>query len=204
MTAQRAVDVLLFDLGGVLVDFTGFEDLDSLLEERIPTESIQKRWIRSDAIREFESGRITAKIFARIFVTEWRLSLTPGEFLHRFSGWSRGLYPGTARLLQRLGKTHRTACLSNSNEIHAPAQRRWLDGLIESFFFSYEAGIAKPDSSIFELTIGSLGVPAGRIAYFDDTLINVKAASAVGMNAFHVTGPEDLETTLRRLGVIAD
>ena len=146
MTGQQAIEVLLFDLGGVLVDFAGFEELGLLLEETTATASIHRRWIRSDAIRRFESGKITAATFAQLFVAEWRLSLTPEEFLHQFSEWSRGLYPGAARLLHRLRRSHRSACLSNSNQVQGPAQRRWLDGLVESFFFSYEMGAAKPDS----------------------------------------------------------
>ena len=204
MTGQQTIEVLLFDLGGILVDFAGFRELAPLLDETTTTESIHEKWIRSDAIRRFESGKITAETCAQLFVTEWRLSLTPEEFLRQFSEWSRGLYPGTTRLLRRLQRTHRIACLSNSNEVHGPSQRRWLDGLVDSFFFSYEMGVAKPDSAIFDLTIQSLEVPASRIAYFDDTPVNVKAAAEAGMSAFHVTGLEELTVTLRQLGVIAD
>jgi len=198
------MEILLFDLGGVLVDFAGFEELAPLLTEKTTHATIQKRWIHSEAIGRFESGKITADTFAQDFVTEWQLPLTAAEFLHHFSAWSRGLYPGAARLLQLLKANHRLACLSNSNEIHGPSQRQWLDGLVDSFFFSYEMGLVKPDSAIFDRTIRSLGVPASRIAYFDDTPVNVEAATEAGMRAFHVTGLAGLTITLRQNGVITD
>ena len=153
MSGRQKEEVLLFDLGGVLVDFAGFEELPLLLQEKPTSAAIQEKWIRSAAIREFESGEIMAASFARRFVVEWHLSLSPEEFLRRFSGWSRGLYPGAARLLHHLSSTHRIACLSNSNELHGPSQRRWLDGIVERFFFSFEMGLAKPDSAIFDLAI---------------------------------------------------
>lgn len=204
MPGQQAIEVLLFDLGGVLVDFAGFEELAPLLAEKTTHSTIQEKWIHSEAIGRFESGKITAEAFAQDFVTEWQLSLAAAEFLHGFSGWSRGLYPGAARLLHFLKTNHRLACLSNSNEIHGPSQRRWLDGLVDTFFLSYEMGVVKPDSAIFDRTIRLLGVPTNRIAYFDDTPVNVEAATEAGMSAFHVTGLEGLTNKLRQLGVTTD
>lgn len=204
MPGRQKEEVLLFDLGGVLVDFAGFEELPLLLQEKPTSAAIQKRWIHSEAISRFERGKITATSFAQRFVAEWHLSLSPAEFLHQFSGWSRGLYPGAARLLHHLSSTHRIGCLSNSNELHGPSQRRWLDGVVEKFFFSFEMGLAKPDSAIFDLTIRSLGVPASRITYFDDTPVHVEAAAEAGMTSFHVRGLAELTHTLRQFGVLPD
>jgi len=198
------MEVLLFDLGGVLVDFAGFEELAPLLPQTTTRATIQKRWIHSEAIGRFESGKITADAFAQRFVIEWQLPLAATEFLHHFSAWSRGLYPGAARLLESLKTNHRLACLSNTNEIHGPSQRQWLDGLVDSFFLSYEMGVVKPEAAIFDRTIRSLGVPASRIAFFDDTPVNVEAAAEAGMSAFHVTGLEGLTITLHQLGVLTD
>ena len=204
MAEEQELEVLLFDLGGVLVDFVGFERLNLLLDEPSDDTAIRKRWIESEALRRFESGQISPAEFAQLFVTEWQLSASPDDFLHLFSDWSRGLYPGADRLLQRLQRTHRLACLSNSNRVHGPSQRRWLDGFVDHFFFSYEMGLAKPDPAIFARTIRRLAVAPIRIAYFDDTTVNVKAATDAGMSAHLVMGVSELSTTLKRLGVLSD
>lgn len=47
-----------------------------------------------------------------------------------------------------------------------------------------------------------LGVPAGRIAFFDDTPINVEAARAAGIAASRVDGFAALEARLDDLGII--
>jgi len=82
MPGRQKEEVLLFDLGGVLVDFAGFEELPLLLQEKPTSAAIQKRWIHAEAISRIESGRITATSFARRFVAEWPLSLTPAELTH--------------------------------------------------------------------------------------------------------------------------
>lgn len=202
MCAHQSFDVLLFDLGGVLVDFTGFEQLDRILGGTTAAAAIRERWIRSDAVSRFERGEISPADFAELFVAEWQLSTSPDGFLRQFADWSRGLYPGTARLLRHLQKTHRLACLSNSNQVHGPSQRHWLEGLVELFFFSYEIGAVKPDPTIFDRAIDRLEVHPKRIAYFDDTAVNVEAAADAGMSAYQTMGLAELSVTLQRLGVI--
>jgi len=203
MGAHQSFDVLLFDLGGVLVDFAGFEQLDRILGATTAAASIRERWIKSDAVSRFERGDISPVDFAKLFVAEWQLSASPDDFLHQFSDWSRGLYPGATRLLRHLQGSHRLACLSNSNQVHGPSQRQWLDGLVEHFFFSYEMGAVKPDPAIFDRAIRRLQVHPKRIAYFDDTAVNVEAAADAGMSAHQATGLAELSATLQYLGVIA-
>lgn len=200
---RQSFDVLLFDLGGVLVDFTGFEQLSRILGGMPAATAIRNRWIESDAVSHFERGEISSGDFAKLFVAEWQLSLSPDDFLHQFSEWSRGLYPGADRLLRHLQQTHRLACLSNCNQVHASSQRQWLDGLVEHFFFSHEMGAVKPDPAAFDQAIRRLAVPPRRIAYFDDTEVNVEAAAAAGMSAYQVTGLSELTGALQQLGVIA-
>lgn len=185
-------DVLLFDLGGVLVDFAGFAELGRLLPG-LDAAAVRERWIRSDAVHRFERGDCGAAEFAHQFLAEWSLDCEPDAFLRAFAEWNRGPYPGAVALLERLRGVHRLACLSNANEIHTPAHRQRFDGLFESFYFSNELGLAKPEPEIFARVIADLALPAARIAYFDDTAVNVAVAARAGMSAFRVEGVSEVE-----------
>src|SRR5256885_15418243 len=110
--------VLLFDLGGVLVENVGFERFNALLPSPIPTEELKTWWLASPAVRAFEVGSCTPEAFARGVVAEWQLPLSPNAFLEAFSYWPKGLYPGASELLATLRERHVVACLSNSNAIH--------------------------------------------------------------------------------------
>ena len=202
MVSVSTFDVLLFDLGGVLIDFAGFEELSRLLPEAVDRAEVRARWIESDSVQRFERAEITPQQFAYAVVRELELDMSPDEFITAFVEWARGLYPGARSLLGRLQDTSCLACLSNSNELHTPIHRRSIEPLMDRYYFSDELGLVKPDREVFEHVVRDLEVPPERIAFFDDTPVNVKAARKVGIIAYEVDGIAELESRLDRLGVL--
>jgi putative hydrolase of the HAD superfamily len=199
---KRRFDVLLFDLGGVLIDFAGFDELGRLLPGSPDRREVRARWIESESVQRFERGVITPLQFARGVIGELELAFAPDDFITAFVGWARGPYPGARSLLERLHGTHRLACLSNSNELHTPLHRRSIEPLMERYYFSNELGQVKPDPEIFEHVIRDLSVPPQRVAFFDDTPVNVEAARGAGLKAYEVDGIGALDDRLRRLGLL--
>ena len=195
-------DVLLFDLGGVLMDFAGFEELAKLLPGAPHRSEIRDRWIRSKTVQLFERGEITPRRFADGVIEEFQLDLTQKEFLTNFVEWARGPYPGAISLLESLRSEYRIAALSNSNELHTPLHRRRFESAVDTFFFSDEVGLVKPDREIFDFVIRDLAVSPRRIAFFDDTPINVEAAREAGLEAHRADGLAALEAQLHSLGII--
>jgi putative hydrolase of the HAD superfamily len=78
-----------------------------------------------------------------------------------------------------------------------------MEGLLDRYYFSDEIGLVKPEKEIFDYVISDLGVPPGRIGFFDDTPVNVEGARRAGMNAYEVDGMGELEVQLRALGVLS-
>jgi putative hydrolase of the HAD superfamily len=195
-------DVLLFDLGGVLIDFAGFEELGPLMPQTADRAEVRARWIASASVQRFERAEISPSDFAGGVIEELGLALSPEEFLVEFVEWARGLYPGARSLLELIPKCHRLACLSNSNVLHTPLHRRSMEPLLERYYFSDELGLVKPDRKVFEHVIDDLEIDPCRIAFFDDTPINVEAAREVGLIAFEVDGVAALEAQLDLLGVL--
>lgn len=183
------------------MDFAGFEEMRGLLPGSPSRSAVRDRWIRSPAVQRFERGEITAQRFADAVIEELEIDLTPPEFLVKFVEWAHEPYPGAIALLRSLGKDHRLAALSNANELHTPLHRRRFGSVIETVYFSDEIGHVKPDHAIFDFVIDDLDVPPNRIAFFDDTPVNVEAARETGMTAFEVDGFGELIARLRRLGL---
>jgi HAD superfamily hydrolase (TIGR01509 family) len=202
VTTKSAFDVLLFDLGGVLIDFAGFDELTQMLPDAPDRAEIRDRWIHSESVQLFERGDITPEMFARLLIEEFHLEMSAEGFIREFVSWARGPYPGAILLLRRLRTTHRIACLSNSNELHTPLHRASIHPHVDTFYFSDEIGLVKPDREVFDYVICDLAVSPRRIAFFDDTMVNVEAAQNVGLSAFLVDGIVELEAQLQRLGVI--
>jgi putative hydrolase of the HAD superfamily len=192
--------ILLFDLGGVLVENTGFDELRRLRPGALSNADVRARWLASPSLRAFERGQISAGLFAEQFVKEWQLRIPPAAFLVEFERWPKGLFPGAEGLLHRLQSQYRVACLTNTNELHW-SRRRELGLLFDHVFLSHELGLVKPDAEIFEYVIQHLEVEPHRIAFFDDSLQNVEVAARIGIQAHHVVGLCELGTALSRLGL---
>lgn len=197
------VEVVLFDLGGVLVELDG----PPLPAGRAGAEegaAVWARWLSCEAVRRFESGRIDARAFAEEIVRELSLELSPAAFLSRFESWPRGLYPGALDLLRALRGRLRVGCLTNCNALHWPRflGEMGLGEALDHCFSSHELGALKPDREIFERVIAALGCPAERVFFLDDNEPNVKAARAVGLRAERVRGPEGAAAALRAAGLL--
>jgi putative hydrolase of the HAD superfamily len=226
MSTHQRFDVLLFDLGGVLIDFAGFDELSRLLSGSADRAEVRRRWIASPFVRRFERAAIPPETFARGVLGELGLEMSPDDsippetfargvlgelglemspddFFETFVDWARGLYPGAGALLRRLRPGPLLACLSNSNRLHTPLHRRSVAPFLERLYFSDEIGLVKPEPQAFRHVISDLAVPASRIAFFDDTEVNVAAARAAGMAAFEVDGLAALEARLLELGALS-
>ncbi len=193
--------VLLFDIGGVLVENAGFEELRRMCPEISGDPELRLRWLGSPSVMAFERGRISPTEFAKQFVDEWRLPLSPDAFLGEFESWPRGLFPGAADLLDALRPHYRLACLTNSNEVHWAA-RPGLRALFHEIFSSHELGLVKPEPEVFQHVLEHLSVEPDRVAFFDDSPPNVEAAAAAGMRAHQVVGLGELRGALERLGLL--
>ena len=201
---QPQPELLLFDLGGVLVEFSGFEDILPWLQESVTEEGLRQRWARSEPLREFECGRIPVSDFARGFVEEWGLTLSPADFLIHFESWTKRIYPGSRRLLDELRPNYRLAALSNSNELHWRRNDQVLgvQALFERTFSSHETGFHKPDPAAFRSALEALQVDAGQVVFFDDVEANVEAARKLGITSYQVSGVEHLRRTLTEVGLL--
>jgi putative hydrolase of the HAD superfamily len=196
--------VLLFDLGGVLVDGAGLRELPRLLDRPMPPEDLRRKWVTSPSVARFETGRCSSYEFADAFIAEWGLTLHRDEFLRAFRAWVTAPYPGTGELLSGLRRRHTLACLSNTNAIHLEALRGMdaLEPALERPFLSHELGLMKPAAEVFAHVVRDLGCEPGEIAFFDDGPENVDGATRAGLSAHQTVGPDHLRQVLKDLGLL--
>ena len=195
-------DVLLVDLGGVVIELGGVPIWQAWTGAENEAE-VWERWLRSAAVRRFESGRCGAEEFSREIVEEFGLAVAPADFAEQFARWPRGVYPGVAELLMRARRHLRVACLSNCNELHWPRfmGEMGLREVFEPALSSHQLGALKPDAEIFALAAERLECPPQRILFVDDNQINVDGALSAGYSARLVRGPEALRSLLLELGL---
>jgi glucose-1-phosphatase len=200
------IEVLLFDVGGVLVELRGIEFMHDWLGGAVSEEELWARWLRSESVRMFETGRIGADAFAIGVIREFGLAVEPQPFLHFFEQWLVGPYPGAFAMLARIPARYRRAILSNSNVLQWPRILREmrLATLFDRHFVSHLTGHIKPDAAAFEHVLEELGCAAAQVLFLDDNQVNIAAATRVGLRAIRVRGPQEAQQALRRAGIIHD
>jgi HAD superfamily hydrolase (TIGR01509 family) len=197
---MTTIDVLLFDLGGVLVEFSGVQGLSALLRGRLSESEILERWSRCPHSEQFGLGKLSRLDFAVGFVQDWNIDISPEDFLLEFRSWSRRLLPGATELLTLLRTRYRLAALSNSNELHWERNSHDLGvtNLFEVAISSHQIGRCKPDPEAYLIALDRLGISPESVMFFDDVPANVNAASALGIRAFQVNGVEGVQSRLLR------
>ena len=197
------VEVVLFDMGGVLVELAS---LPELLGTARSEADFWPQWLNSSAVQQFERGGCSPEEFAQNAVVDLNLGIGPDEFLANFARFPRGLFPGSARLVQDVSLVARTAVLSNTNALHWQTQpdAKAIRGLFDHSFLSYEIGAVKPEREIFDYVLAELGLRGSDVLFLDDNQINVEAARELGLRAELAQGPQQARAQLVLSGLIGN
>jgi putative hydrolase of the HAD superfamily len=196
--------IVLFDVGGVLVDLGGVDTLLGWLGPSATQESLWPIWLRSPSVRAFETGRIEPMDFAVGILEELKLDLEPRLFLESFASWPTKAFPGALEMVATIPAHYQRALLSNSNMLHWPRVLDEMDlrSSFEHRFSSHLTGKIKPDEEAFEHVIEALHCRPDEVLFLDDNLLNVEAARAIGMQSVRVRGVEESRAALQQAGIL--
>jgi len=200
-----SIDALLFDLGRVVldIDFTRVLQVWSNHSGRTP-EDIVARFSRGDVYMRHERGEISDDAFFAHLRDSMDIDLTPAQFLEGWNAIFVGEMPGIGALLPRAAARWPLYAFSNTNPAHVAhfsAHHAELLGHFRDVYLSSSIAMRKPDPESFDHVVAEIGVPAGRILFFDDLIDNIDGARARGLQTVHVTSPTTVAETLKALGV---
>jgi putative hydrolase of the HAD superfamily len=198
------IEVLLFDLGGVLVEWDGTTPLVEYTGGRIDREMARRFWLVSPWVQRQDLGQCTVEEFADGAIAELGLDLSRDAFIAAYLSWVKGVFPGTHALLDQLKGRYRLGTLTNNNSAHFGRIARELDleRYFDDVFASHQLRMKKPDPEIYRHVTERLGVAPQRIAFFDDNIECIAPARAIGWQAFHTVGLDQVKDALRTLGAI--
>jgi putative hydrolase of the HAD superfamily len=197
------VEMVVFDLGGVLLQMQGVPALRRLADIA-SEEELWNRWLTCRWVRRFESGTCSADSFSQGVVGDWRLPISSTAFLEEFRSWPTGPLPGAESLVRETMARVPVACFSNTNALHWNDHlREWpLVRLFEACFLSFEIGSLKPDRQAFEHLARAIRPSPDRVLFLDDNAANVEGALASGFSAVRVSGVGEARRALVVAGVL--
>jgi 2-haloacid dehalogenase len=153
-----------------------------------------------------DAGRSWADAEAAATASHPHLAEEIAAYRPNFALSLRGLVPGTAEILQALhDRGVRLVALTNwSAETIRHLHEAYPEAvaLFDDVVVSGAEGVAKPDPEIFDVLARRLGHPIEGVFYVDDSVRNVDAACAAGMDAVPFTDAATLRTELQRRGLL--
>jgi hypothetical protein len=103
---KSQIRIVLFDVGGVLVELPGVPTMLAWMGNRVLQQEPLRMWLTSPVVKAFETGRATPEVFADQLIAEMALPVGRDQLLHKFSDGTLGEILAEAGF-ERHGKTFR-------------------------------------------------------------------------------------------------
>ena len=207
INTSRSVDALLFDLGGVVIDidfgraFACWADYAGEDADRLA-----KLFSMDEAYAQHERGEILYTEYFESLRKIFNIAITDDQFSEGWNSIYVGEIRGMADLLAKAILDFDLYAFTNSNHLHQSVWAERFCSLLQPFervFSSAEMGMRKPEERAFNYISEQIGIPVGRIAFFDDLTENVAGAKIAGLQAFQVLSLEDTNTALADLSTFS-
>ncbi len=200
------IDTVIFDLGGVLIDWNPRYLYRKLLSDEASIEHFLAtvctgEWnAQQDAGRPFQEG-------VQLLAAQWPEHHALIEAFHtRWIEMIHGALDGTVEILQTLRNQHTPIyALTNWSAETFPLVRpqfdflNWFLGIV----VSGEEKMIKPDPAFYQLMMDRYNLKAEKLVFIDDSAPNIKAAQDLGIQSILFTSPEALKSELQHLGLLS-
>jgi len=197
------VKAVLFDLGNVLFDLDApktWRAMESLFE--VELEHTFNYPPTKEVMYAYEKGLVDTGTF----IGELQRLSKPGTTAEQvMDAWNAMLLEIPAARFDFLTKLKRhfpLYLLSNINTLHLEFFYRqvrdrhqilnWDTAYFEQTFYSHWLGVRKPEPAIYQHVSKEIGIPLESIFFIDDNEHNIKSASDLGMQTYHLGEREEV------------
>ena len=202
---KSPIEVILFDLGNVILPFNHFQIAERLSQfsRRREFQDPKKIFsylfdLQEGAINGFDLGKVSPREFFQAIKERLDLSVSFDEFVPI---WCNIFVEDreVTQIILSLKRKWRLGLLSNTDPLHFnyifsefPVMRAF-----DKWILSYEVGFKKPDIQIFQKAMEWASVKTEKILYIDDTKEYVKVAASLGIQSIHFISASQLKEELR-------
>ena len=203
---MTSINAIIFDLGGVLIDWNPDYVFDQLFDSKERKEWFFHNICTSEWNEEQDAGRPLDEA-TRLLVEqypEWR------EYIEAYYGRWKEMLGGpiheTVDIFRQLkeGGRFKLYALTNWSAETFPVALElydflhWFDGRV----VSGEEKMRKPFSEFYELIINRFELVPSQTLFIDDNYRNIEGAQNLGLQTIHFSSPESLKEELRKRGVL--
>jgi 2-haloacid dehalogenase len=201
---ERTIDVVVFDIGGVLLDWSP----DYLYAELIPDEEQRTRFLTEVTTPDWNHQQDAGRPWAEAIAELTALHPEHAEWIEAYdTGWLKmvkGVFEDTAALVTEVRELGiPTYALTNfSADKWEIAKKSFpiLTGFDGEVVSGVESAV-KPDEKIYRILLERYDLDPARTFYTDDMQYNVDGARAVGIDAELFTDAATLRGHLQARGL---
>ena len=205
MVCKRIPDVVVFDLGKVLVDFDYIIAAQKIAARAsLPASEIKSLIDQSSLLLRYECGGMTNDEF---FSEICRITGFTGS-LPEFADLFGDIFSPIDSMIQLHQALHArrvpTYVFSNTNGMAVAHIRKAFPFFrnFDGYVFSFEHGAMKPDAKLYEVLERISGRSGEQVLYLDDRVENVAAGQARGWQVLHHESPSKTAAAFRELGLL--
>lgn len=201
-----AINTIIFDLGGVLIDWNPKYVFDETYFDSIAKRDYFLNNIcTNDWNEQQDAGRSIVDATQELVqqFPEWENAIR--DYYGRWTDMLKGPIPGTVEIFRQLKESgkHKLYALTNwqANLFDIALVRynflHWFDGRV----VSGEEKTRKPFPEFYQRLLNRYTVDPSEALFIDDNLRNVKAAEELGIKSIHFKNPSTLHFKFKKIGI---
>ena len=200
------IDTIIFDLGGVLVDWNPKYLYEKIFDSQEEVEWFLNNVCTSDWNIEQDAGRTIEEANALKIAEFPDYEKFINMFYERWDEMFSGLIQESVKIQQKLiaDKNYKVYALTNWS-----AEKWELGKQLFPFFNDFEDVVVsgqentrKPFDDIYQLILKRYSIIPENSVFIDDNFENTLGSSRNGIHSIHFKSPEQLKSDLKKLNVI--
>jgi len=202
------INTVIFDLGGVLIDWDPVYLYQKIFDDIEEREYFLAEICSPDWNQQQDAGRSLKDATESLAAQHPEYEKQINAFYGRWQEMLDGAVEDSVKILEQIHNEgrHKIFALTNwSAETfpYALEQYEFLD-LFEGILVSGQENLKKPDPEIYRLLLERYQIKAQQAVFIDDSLQNVTAARELNISSVHFQSSEQLAMELATLGVITN
>ena len=202
---NKSIDAIIFDLGGVLIDWNPRYMYRTIFKTEEETEWFLENVTTSEWNENQDAGypihKATEDLIAQHPEWEPEIKAYYGRWLEMLGD----AIHETVEIFRQLKENdnYKLYALTNwSGELFPHARERfeflkWFEGIV----VSGDEKMRKPSAEFYKVLLDRYHLDPSTTIFIDDSLRNVKGAEAVGITGIHFHNPSQLKEELQKLGI---
>ena len=198
MNKMKGIRTIVFDFGGVLIDWNPSHLYRNIFEDEIEMHHFLENVCSTDWNIQQDAGRSLAEATRLLQDEHPRYHDEIAMFYGRWGEMLGGTIDENVKLIKPLKEKYNVYGLTNwSAETLPIAMQRYdffehLDGIV----VSGEERLIKPDPKLYQVLLDRFKLKADESLFIDDNAANIETARQMGFHTMHFTGEENLEKWL--------